>query len=531
MRIARPARPERHTDRTRWLGTVLLGAVFVMAFAAVPVVAAADGAVAADPLPAVDPAPTPSSAPTDVPAPMAEPSPSPSPVPTGTLEPTPAPTGTPEPTVTPAPTGTPPPTPTPVPTATPNPTPSFPTSVTTLGSSVRFYGRGWGHGVGLSQYGARGRAIAGQTAEHILAAYYKGTTLGTISPTKAVRVLVLNAFPAPSSAPLEIIGRKGTWSLSVTPLRAFPPDATLKAWRDTRLVDGVRSTVWRLRVFAANGTRIWKGAVSGGTPEVRPLQSSTVLQVASRTSTYDRYRGSLTLRLAASSVSVVNTLGMDLYLRGVVPVEMPAAWPTQALRAQAIAARSYAAFHLRPSQPWDVYDDTRSQVYRGKKAEQATTNAVIVATPGSVLRYNGALVNAVFHSTGGGATESSEFAFVGSTGTIGTKVAYLRGLVDQPAAGLPYDASSPYFTWSTSTLSRTQLSSMFAKDSRTKVGDLTALDLRRRGVSGRLYQVVLIGSSGTKTVSADTFRSVYNTYKPASAAVLRSNLFDTNPIR
>ena len=114
-----------------------------------------------------------------------------------------------------------------------------------------FYGRGWGHGVGLNQYGAKGRALAGQTAEQILAAYYKGTTLGTISPTKAVRVLVLNAFPAPSSAPLEIVGRKGTWSLSVTPLRAFPPDATLKAWRDTRLVDGVRSTVWRLRVFAA----------------------------------------------------------------------------------------------------------------------------------------------------------------------------------------------------------------------------------------------------------------------------------------
>ncbi len=80
-------------------------------------------------------------------------------------------------------------------------------------------------------------------------------------------------------------------------------------------------------------------------------------------------------------------------------------------------------------------------------------------------------------------------------------------------------------------LTRAQLSAMFAKDPRTAVGDLQRLDLRHRGVSGRLYQVILYGSAGTKTVSADTFRSVYNAYKPSSAAMLRSNLFDTNPIR
>jgi hypothetical protein len=71
---------------------------------------------------------------------------------------------------------------------------------------------------------------------------------------------------------------------------------------------------------------------------------------------------------------------------------------------------------------------------------------------------------------------------------------------------------------------------MFARDARTNVGSLTRLDLRRRGVSGRLYQVVLYGSKATKTVSANTFRSVYNATKPASAKVLRSNLFNTQPI-
>jgi peptidoglycan hydrolase-like amidase len=71
---------------------------------------------------------------------------------------------------------------------------------------------------------------------------------------------------------------------------------------------------------------------------------------------------------------------------------------------------------------------------------------------------------------------------------------------------------------------------MFAKDPRTDVGSVTQLDLRRRGVSGRLYQVVMYGSKGAKTVSADTFRSVYNATKPSSARTLRSNLFDTKPI-
>ena len=87
-----------------------------------------------------------------------------------------------------------------------------------------------------------------------------------------------------------------------------------------------------------------------------------------------------------------------------------------------------------------------------------------------------------------------------------------------------------WFSWSTSPLTRAQLSAMLARDSRTAVGDVQRLDLRRRGVSGHLYQVVVYGSSGTKTVSADTFRSIYNAYRPAGTAMLRSNLFDTNPL-
>jgi stage II sporulation protein D len=265
---------------------------------------------------------------------------------------------------------------------------------------------------------------------------------------------------------------------------------------------------------------------------MRPLEPTTYLQVDSRTSSYDTYRGSLRLILGPSSVGVVNHLGLDQYLRGVVPVEMPVTWPREALRAQVIAARSYAVKELNSDTgTYDMFDDTRSQLYRGIEAERATTDELIAAEPGAVIRYGDKIIKAFFFSTGGGATENNEYVFVGSSGKPGTPVKWLRGITDRNPFGVPYDATAPRFDWTTSTLTRSQLSTMFGKDSRTRVGSLTKLDLRRRGVSGRLYQVVLYGSSGTKTVSADVFRSVYNAYRPSSALPLRSNMFDTRPIR
>jgi stage II sporulation protein D len=286
-----------------------------------------------------------------------------------------------------------------------------------------------------------------------------------------------------------------------------------------------------VKVLAADGTTQLYTAVVTGRPVVRPLEAASTLQLLSKPSTYDTYRGTLTLSLGAGSVSVVNTLGLDSYLRGVVPVEMPSTWPAEALRAQAIAARSYAVRRLHPKTgSYDVYDDTRSQVYRGLEAERATTNAVISASPGAILLYGTSVVNAFFSSTGGGATESNEYAFVGSSGSVGTPVKYLRGIVDRSSAGIPWDADAPRYTWSTSTLTRAQLTAMFKADSRTNVGDLLKLDLRRRGVSGRLYAVRLYGSTGTKTVSGDVFRSVYNAKRPSGSLSLQSNLFDTKPI-
>ena len=109
-------------------------------------------------------------------------------------------------------------------------------------------------------------------------------------------------------------------------------------------------------------------------------------------------------------------------------------------------------------------------------------------------------------------------------------VSYLRGSSDRAPDGTAYDAAAPYATWSTHSYTVAQLSAWFAADPRTNVGTLTALDLRDRGVSGRLISVTLIGSGGTRTVSGAVFRSVFNAGRPSGDPMLRSTLFGTAPI-
>jgi stage II sporulation protein D len=391
--------------------------------------------------------------------------------------------------------------------------------------ATTFYGRGWGHGVGMSQHGARGRALAGQGCPEILAHYYAGTTLGTKDPASPIRVQVLTGFVATAASPAVVYGRVGAWTIDGIGA-TYPADARL-----TLAPTAAGATTWALKVYSPAGTRLHASTVSG-TLAVRPAGEASLLQLDSKPSTYDTYRGVLRVYLT-TTVRVVNELGLDTYLRGVVPAEMPASWPAEALKAQSIAARSYAGVRLRPGvSTYDVFDDTRSQVYRGSKGEAATTNAAIAATSGTVLMSGSTIVNALFHSTGGGATENNENVFVSATGAIvAAPVSYLRGSSDRTPEGAAYDAGAPLATWKTATYTRDALSVIFGRDARTSVGPISRLDLTRRGVSGRLISVTLIGAAGSKRVSGDVFRAVFNTYKPAADPELRSTLFDTQPIR
>jgi stage II sporulation protein D len=389
---------------------------------------------------------------------------------------------------------------------------------------VTFYGRGYGHGVGMSQYGARGRALAGQHAPAILAHYYAGTTLGTRSAATIVRVLVLSGFAATAAKPAAIVGRGGTWTIDGI-AKTFPANARLTLAPTT-----VGGTTWKVTVTSSTGAALYGGTAST-VLVVRPASSASLLQLASKATTANTYRGYLRVRLM-TTVMVINHVALDTYLRGVVPAEMPASWPTEALKAQAIAARSYALHRIHPTTgTYDLYDDTRSQVYRGRTGENAATDAVIAATRGVVLLRSTSVVNALYHSADGGWTENNENVFVSSSGAIvAGAVSYLRGSSDRAPDGSSYDKASPYATWHTATYSSSALAAILAKDSRTNVGSLVELDLTRRGVSGRLISVTIVGALGTKTVSGNTFRAIFNAGRPAADPQLRGTLFDTRPI-
>ena len=384
----------------------------------------------------------------------------------------------------------------------------------------------------MSQYGARGRALAGEDAATILAHYYEGTTMGSIATTTPIRVLVLSHWGATPTAPLRLYGRTTAWSIDGV-AKVFPVDSMLRVFPTTTSTTAGVHTTWRIRVNAPSGTVLYD-APKPATLVVRGATGSSQLQVYSKPSTYDRYRG--VLRIITSSVAptvtVVNEVRLELYLAGVVPAEMPSTWPAEALKAQAIAARSYAARRLRPGVSYyDVTDDSTSQVYRGVLGEKAATNALVKTTAGMVLKSGSSIANTLFHSTGGGATENNENVYVSATGAIvAGPVSYLRGSPDRAPDGTSFDGAAPYATWHTVTYSRAALSAIFATDARTNVGTLTVLDLRDQGVSGRYRSVTLIGTAGTKKVSGDIFRSVFDAGRPSADPMLRSTLFALAPI-
>jgi len=384
----------------------------------------------------------------------------------------------------------------------------------------------------MSQYGARGRALAGEDAPTILAHYYEGTTMGSVATTTPIRVLVLSHWGATPTAPLRLYGRTTAWSIDGV-ATVFPVDSMLRVVPTTTTTSAGTHTTWRIRVNAPSGTVLYD-APKPASLVVRGATGSSQLQVYSKPTTYDRYRGVLRIitSTVAPTVTVVNEVRLELYLAGVVPAEMPSTWPAEALKAQAIAARSYAARRLRPGVSYyDVTDDSTSQVYRGVLGERAATNALVKATAGMVLKSGSSIANTLFHSTGGGATENNENVYVSATGAIvAGPVSYLRGSPDRAPDGTSFDAAAPYATWHTVTYARAALSAIFAADARTNVGTLTALDLRDQGVSGRYRSVTLIGSAGTKKVSGDIFRSVFNAGRPSVDPMLRSTLFALAPI-
>lgn len=334
-------------------------------------------------------------------------------------------------------------------------------------------GRGFGHGVGMSQYGAYGYALHGRSYTQILGHYYPGTTLARLGSTPSVGVLL-----ATGRATVTVADATAGGGHRLDPRRAYTVRVTKAGRLELRSDRGHRLT----RVTGPLELS------AGGAAPVK------LLGTAGDGLTDAEYRGTLVLQAEAGRrISVVDRVGLEDYLRGVVGAESPSTWPAAALRAQAVAARSYALATDAGGAggAFTQYADTRSQVYHGVAAETAATDAAVAATGGQVLTFGGATATTYFFSTSGGRTERVENAFPGAT-----PQPYLVSVRD------PYDSVSPKHTWRvrlTMAQADVQLAGLVP-------GRLRRIEVLRRGASPRILRARIVGTRGSTTVDGATLR-------------------------
>ncbi len=371
-------------------------------------------------------------------------------------------------------------------------------------------GHGWGHGHGMSQWGAQGGASLGRTADQITAFYYPGTAK-TVLPNTPIRVLL----QADTGADTQVYPADG---LTVTDL-ATNAKATLptgvERWRSV-----VDSAGLHVQSYSGGVWRAW--ALAGKTTLAGPVQFAgpTFVRVLFPNGSSRDYRGAIrSVKTGSATVGSVNALPMESYLMGVVPRESSSSWKPAALQTQSIAARSYSAYkreHAPASQFFDICDTTQCQVYGGAATwsgstrtslEPATTNEAIRATAGVVRTYSGKSIFAEYSSSNGGWSADGG-------------VSYLRAQRDD------WDGvvSNGVHSW-TATVTAAQIEKRYPA-----VGTLRRVRVTVRDGNGewggRVKQVILEGvdGAGAATSVTTTGAGIYNANPwPANSNGLRSS--------
>jgi stage II sporulation protein D len=320
-------------------------------------------------------------------------------------------------------------------------------------------GRGWGHGVGMSQYGAYGLAQHGRGYRKILHHYYKHTRIGRAG-SNSIKVLL------------------GSGSDSV-------------AFKKAKKACGKRLRRRQGYRFKLSGSNVILRRAGHG--RIANCGQSGIAAGGGTIRIGDKgvYRGKLKAKVSDGGLLAINPVGLQAYVKGVVPNEVPSSWPKAALRAQAVAARSYA-LATSGEGDFDVYDDVRSQVYGGKDSETERTNKAAKRTSGQVVRHGGKVATTYFFSTSGGQTESVEHGFPGAA-----PAGYLKSVRD------PYDGASPYHRWKarfSQNEIESELSAYFS-------GRLRKIKVLRRGDSPRIVTARVVGSNGSSRVSGPTLQA------------------------
>jgi stage II sporulation protein D len=232
---------------------------------------------------------------------------------------------------------------------------------------------------------------------------------------------------------------------------------------------------------------------------IKPIGYLVVPQVKDGLLSYNGrvYRGAIWLKpvaIAAGEVSfqAINIIDLEDYLLSVVPSEMPTTWHLEAIKAQSIAARSYAVanYWKNEKENYDLKDTTDDQVYLGVESETASGNRACDETAGVVLKHNQKVISAFFHSTSGGATEAGENVW-------GKEIPYVQSVVD-------YDDNSPHFSWQ-----RRFTIDQAEKAFGLKTGALLSIHPFWKVPSNRVKQAAIISVDNTSLVSGERLRQLF----------------------
>ena len=316
---------------------------------------------------------------------------------------------------------------------------------------------------------------------------------------KSAKASVTAAQPAKQAPDLRVGLASGRASLTITSAGGKATVQTESSKTITLTANTAAAIRWQAGAFLVGREKL-----RGDVLTIRPSGAGE-LALDGR-----RYRGSLELRHKGGGLIAVNIVPVDGYLRSVVPEEMPVDWPAEAIKAQSVAARSFALASRgrHASEGYDLCTTTHCQLYTGTAAEKSASNAAIKATRGEVLTYGGKPIEALFHTDSGGMTENSEAVW-------GSHVPYLRAAKDTPAKTMPW----------TKAISRADLERKLAAKGHD-IGKVRSLVLsplaigrsaKDRTASGRVKTMTVKGTKGTATLSGTTWRSLLG---------LKSTLFD-----
>ncbi|CAB4931789.1 unannotated protein [freshwater metagenome] len=345
-------------------------------------------------------------------------------------------------------------------------------------TAITVTGHGFGHGHGLSQYGALGAAGQGLTWQQIVGFYYPGTTWGRIGGKLRIWIT------ADTGRDVQVVSER---AIKVTSL------ARQRTWR----LPAVGARKWRLVAQGSDTAVQWTRGGRWKTWRTVPGEAELsaadgVLTLAVPGARRD-YRGTLqSVAPRGGKRITVNKVGMEAYLRGVVPQEVPALWEPDAVSAQSVAARTYAAFERRANkgERYDLCDTTQCQVYGGVDVEHPAATAAIKATRGQGVLYDGQPAFTQFSASNGGFSSAGSMPY----------------LVAQPD---PYDglANPTYSTW-TETLDDTMVEKQWPA-----IGDLTSIEVTARDGNGdwggRITDMAFVGTTGTARVDGDAVRSAF----------------------